>query len=125
MYIDPCILDLCGLNASGKAKMRFEEESLEYKSVYSREYYKDFRQSIEKKIEDTLSQVLQTRGIEGTEDTVNNLIVSMAYGVEFKEDFELQRICKIDEKQTLHIIHEYLNGIAKIGLNVYPNLQDA
>lgn len=125
MYIDPCILDLCGLNASGKAKMRFEEESLEYKSVYSREYYKDFRQSIEKKIGDTLSQVLQTRGIEGTEDTVNNLIVSMAYGVEFKEDFELQRICKIDEKQTLHIIHEYLNGIAKIGLNVYPNLQDA
>lgn len=125
MYIDPCILDLCGLNSSGKAKIRFEEESLEYKSVYSREYYKDFRQNIEKKIEDTLSQVLQTRGIEATEDTVNNLIVSMAYGVEFKEDFELQRICKIDEKQTLHIIHEYLNGIAKIGLNVYPNLQDA
>lgn len=125
MYIDPCILDLCGLNASGKAKIQFEEESLEYKSVYSREYYKDFRQNIEKKIEDTISRVLQTRGIETTENTVNNLIISLAYGVEFKEDFELQRICKIDEKQTLHIIHEYLNGIAKIGLNVYPNLQDA
>lgn len=53
------------------------------------------------------------------------MIISLAYGVEFKEDFELQRICKIDEKQTLHIIHEYLNDIAKIGLNVYPNLQDA
>ena len=52
-------------------------------------------------------------------------LLHLSYGVEFKEDFELQRICKIDEKQTLHIIHEYLNDIAKIGLNVYPNLQDA
>lgn len=125
MYITPEILDLCGLNASGKAKVQFEEESLEYKSVYSREYYKDFKQTIEKKIEDTVSQVIQTRGIETSEDAVNNMIISLAYGIEFKEDFELQRICKIDEKQTLHIIHEYLNGIAKIGLHVYPNLQDA
>lgn len=125
MYISPNILDLCGLNASGKAKVQFEEECLEYKSVYSREYYKDFKQTIEKKIEDTILQVLQTRGIETSEDAVNNMIISLAYGVEFNEDFELQRICKIDEKQTLHIIHEYLNGIAKIGLNVYPNLQNA
>lgn len=49
MYIDPCILDLCGLNASGKAKIQFEEQSLEYKSVYSREFYRNFRQNIEKK----------------------------------------------------------------------------
>ena len=125
MYIDPCILDLCGLNASGKAKIQFEEQSLEYKSVYSREFYRNFRQNIEKKIKDTIFRVLQTRGIETIEDAVNNMIISLAYGVEFKEDFELQRICKIDEKQTLHIIHEYLNDIAKIGLNVYPNLQDA
>ena len=125
MYIDPDILDLCGLNASGKAKVQFEEESLEYKSVYSREYYKDFRQSIEKKIEDMISRVLHERAIESSGDAVNNMVISLAYGVEFKEDFELQRICKIDEKQTLHIIHEYLNSIAKIGLNVYPNLQEA
>lgn len=125
MYINPEILDLCGLNASGKAKVQFEEESLEYKSVYSKEYYKNFKQTIEKKIKDTISQVIQTRGIEASEDAVNNMIISMVYGVEFNEDFELQRICKIDEKQTLHIIHEYLNSIAKIGLHVYPNLQDA
>lgn len=122
MYINPDILDLCGLNASGKAKVQFEDESLEYKSVYSRVYYKDFKQTIEKKLEDTISQVTQTRGIEASEDTVNNMIISLAYGVEFKENFELQRICKIDEKQTLHIIHEYLNSIAKIGLNIYPNI---
>ena len=125
MYISPDVLDLCGLNASGKAKVQFEEESLEYKSVCSREYYKDFKQIIERKIEDTISQVIQTRGIETSEDAVNNMIISLAYGVEFKEDFELQRICKINEKQTLHIVHEYLNGISKIGLPVIPNLQES
>lgn len=125
MYVTPEILDLCGLNTSGKAKIQFEKESLEYKSVYSREYYKNFKQTIEKKIESTVAQVIQTRGIETSEAAVNNMIISLAYGVEFKEDFELQRICKIDEKQTLHIIHEYLNGIAKIGLHVFPNLQNA
>ena len=123
MYINPDILDLCGLNASGKAIVQFEEESLEYKSVYSREYYKDFRQTIEKKIGDTISRVIQSSGIETSEDAVKNMIISLAYGVEFNENFDLQRICKIDEKQTLHIIHEYLSGIAKIGLHVYPNLQ--
>ena len=50
------------------------------------------------------------------------MIVSLAYGVTFDGNFELERICKIDDKQTLHIIHEYLNSIAKIGLQVIPNL---
>lgn len=122
MYVNPEILDLCGLNASGKAKIQFEEESLEYKSVFSREYYRNFKQIVEKKIEDTISQVKKIGGIENSGDAIKNLIISLAYGVEYNEDFELQRICKIDEKQTLHIIHEYLNDIAKIGLHIYPNL---
>ena len=124
MYIDSDILDLCGLNASGRAEVQFEKESLEYKSVYSREYYEDFGQNIEKKIKNTISQVLRINGIESSDDEVGNMIISLAYGVEFNKNFQLQRICKIDEKKTLHIIHEYLNGIAKIGLNIYPNLQN-
>lgn len=124
MYVSSEILDLCGLNASGKANIQFEEESLEYKSVYSQEYYKDFKQIVEKKIGDKVAQVIQANGIEEAEDTIKNMIISLAYGVEFKGNFEIQRICKIDEKQTLHIIHEYLDDIAKIGLQVYPNLQN-
>lgn len=125
MYVSPDILDLCGLNASGKANIQFEEESLGYKSVYSQEYYKDFKQIVEKKIGDTVAQVIQANEIEDAEDTIKNMIISLAYGVEFKGNFEMQRICKIDEKQTLHIIHEYLNDIAKIGLQVFPNLQNS
>ena len=70
-------------------KLKLKDEQIEY--------YKDFKQIIERKIEDTISQVIQTRGIETSEDAVNNMIISLAYGVEFKEDFELQRICKINE----------------------------
>lgn len=122
MYVSPEILDLCGLNASGRANIEFEEDSLKYKSVYSRAYYKDFKQTVQKKIGDTVEQVIQANEITNTQDSVKNMIISLAYGVEFKGNFELRRICKIDEKQTLHTIHEYLNGIAKIGLQVYPNL---
>ncbi len=121
MYISPEILDLCGLNASGKADIQFDEGSLEYKSVYSREYYKDFKQLVEKKIEDTVEKVSQTSEIKN-DNTVKGIIISLAFGVEFKGNFELQRICKVDEKHTLHIIHEYLNGIGKIGLPVAPNI---
>lgn len=124
MYINSDILDLCGLNASGKAKVEFEKESLEYKSAHSQKYYENFENDIKQKIADTISEVKKARGIESSEDVINDMIVSLAYGIEFKEDFDLQRICKIDEKQTLHIIHEYLNSIERIGLNVYPNLQD-
>lgn len=122
MYVSPEILDLCGLNASGRANIEFEEDSLKYKSVYSRAYYKDFKQIVQKKIGDTVEQVIQASEITNTQDSVKNMIISLAYGVEFKGNFELRRICKIDEKQTLHTIHEYLNGIAKIGLQIYPNL---
>lgn len=122
MYVSPEILDLCGLNSSGKANIQFEEESLEYKSVYSREYYKDLKQIVDEKIKDTVAQVMQANEIENAEDTIKDMIISLAYGVEFKENFQMQRICKIDEKQTLHTIHEYLNGIAKIGVQVIPNL---
>lgn len=122
MYISPEILDLCGLNASGKANIQFEEEGLEYKSVYSREYYKGFKQMVETKIADTVERVIKANEIQGVEDTIKNMIISLAYGVDFNGNFEMQRICRIDEKQTLHTIHEYLNGIAKIGLQVIPNL---
>lgn len=123
MYICPEILDLCGLNASGESKIQFEEEGLEYKSDYSREFYKDYRQIVENKIEDAIVKV-RPKEVEikaGEEDIIKNMIVSLAFGVEFKENFQMRRICKIDEKQTLHIIHEYLNGIAKIGVNINPN----
>lgn len=120
MYICSEILDLCGLNVSGEAKIQFEEESLEYKSDHSREFYKDFRQAVENKIEDVIAKVC-SKEIGATEDTIRNMIISLAFGVEFKENFQMRRICKIDEKQTLHIIHEYLNGIAKIGVKVNPN----
>lgn len=123
MYICPEILDLCGLNASGESKIQFEEEGLEYKSDYSREFYKDYRQIVENKIEDAIVKVRPKEvEIKATEeDIIKNMIVSLAFGVEFKENFQMRRICKIDEKQTLHIIHEYLNGIAKIGVNINPN----
>ncbi|MDE5747608.1 MAG: hypothetical protein K2I21_08540, partial [Acetatifactor sp.] len=122
MYVSPEILDLCGLNASGKANIQFEEKGLEYKSGYSRKYYKDFQQTVENKIKDIVDQVMQASEIEDAEGIVKNMIISLAYGVEFKGNFELQRICKIGEKQTLHTIHEYLNGISKIGVQLIPNL---
>lgn len=122
MYISPEILDLCGLNASGKANIQFEEEGLEYKSVYSREYYKGIKQKVETKIADTVERVIKANKIKEVEDTIKNMIISLAYGVDFNGNFEMQRICRIDEKQTLHTIHEYLNGIAKIGLQVIPNM---
>ena len=122
MYISPEILDLCGLNASGKAIIQFEEEGLEYKSVYSQEYYKGFKQMVETRIADTVERVIKTNEIKDVEDTIKNMIISLAYGVDFNGNFEMQRICKIDEKHTLHTIHEYLNGIAKIGLQIIPNL---
>lgn len=122
MYIRPEILDLCGLNASGKAKLQFEEEGMEYKSVYSREYYKDFKKKVEKNIEEAVERASKANALGNVEDAIKNMIVSLTYGVEFKGDFELQRICRVDEKQTLHIVHEYLNDIGKIGLQVIPNL---
>lgn len=122
MYVSPEILDLCSLDASGIAKIQFDEECLKYKSVYSQEYYKDFRENVEKKIGDTVEQIVKLSEIEDVPDTIKNKIISLAYGIEFVGDFKLRRICKVSEKQTLHIIHEYLNGIAKIGLQVIPNL---
>lgn len=122
MYINSEILDLCGLNIYGKANIQIEKEALEYKSTYSRKYYKKIQERIEKKIEETVLNVVQMNEIEGIEDSIKNMIVSLAYGVTFDGNFELERICKIDDKQTLHTIHEYLNSIAKIGLQVIPNL---
>ena len=77
---------------------------------------------VETKIADTVERVIKANEIQGVEDTIKNMIISLAYGVDFNGNFEMQRICRIDEKQTLHTIHEYLNGIAKIGLQVIPNL---
>lgn len=122
MYINSEILDLCGLNIYGKANIQIEKEALEYKSTYSRKYYKKIQERVEKKIKETVLNVVQMNEIAGIEDSIKNMIVSLAYGVIFDGNFELERICKIDDKQTLHIIHEYLNSIAKIGLQVIPNL---
>ncbi len=122
MYVRPEILDLCGLNSSGQAKLQFDVKNLDYKSVYSQEYYKNFEQNVGKKIQEMSEQVIQANGIESPESNIKNLIISLAYGIEFDGDFKMQRICKIEEKQALHIIHEYLNDIAKIGLQVLPNV---
>ena len=123
MYVNSEILDLCGLNADGKANVQYDEKAIEYKGVYSQEYYKDFKMYIQQKIEDVTNQVKQGNGIKRKDNNVENMIVSLAFGIVYKGNFELQRICQIDEKHTLHIIHEYLNGIGKIGLPVVPNLQ--
>lgn len=123
MYVNSEVLDLCGLNADGKANVQYDEKAIEYKGVYSQEYYKDFKMYIKQKIEDVTNQVKQGNGIKRKDNNVENMIVSLAFGIVYKENFELQRICRVDEKHTLHIIHEYLNGIGKIGLPVVPNLQ--
>lgn len=120
-YINAEILDLCGLNADGKAKINFEEKSLEYKSEFSREYYIDFSKIIEEKIDRMKEEIIKRSGIKETQN-IKNMIISLGYGIIYRDDFALQRICKIDEKHTLHIVHEYLNGIAKIGLPIAPNL---
>lgn len=122
MYVCPQILDLCGLSVDGRARIKFEEKSLEYKSVYSQEYYKDIKTNIETEIQNIVNEVSSQNGLQGTDSNIKNMVVSLAFGIVFKDDFELRRICKVDEKQALHIIHEYLNGIAKIGLSVVPNV---
>lgn len=122
MYVRPEVLDLCGLNSSGEARLQFDVKNLDYKSVYSQEYYKNFGQDVGRKIQEISEQVIQANGIESPESNIKNLIISLAYGIEFDGDFKMQRICKIDDKQALHIIHEYLNNIAKIGLQVMPNV---
>lgn len=122
MYVRAEVLDLCGLNSSGEARLQFDVKNLDYKSVYSQEYYKNFGQDVVRKIQEISEQVIQANGIESPESNIKNLIISLAYGIEFDGDFKMQRICKIDDKQALHIIHEYLNNIAKIGLQVMPNV---
>ena len=122
MYVKPELLDLCGMNSDGKANIKFDKKALQYKSVYAKEYYKDFDQVIEQKIEELLHDVKDKNGIKRKDININNMIVSLAYGVMYKDNFELQRVCRLDEKQSLHIIHEYLNSIGKIGLPIAPNL---
>ena len=122
MYVKPEMLDLCGLNPDGKANIKFDKNALEYKGVYAKEFYKDFEQVIEQRICNVVTQVMHENGIKRKDSNIRNMIVSLAYGVVYKDNFELQRICRIEEKHSLHIIHEYLNGIGKIGLPVVPNL---
>lgn len=122
MYVKPELLDLCGMNSEGKANIKFDKNALQYKSVYAKEYYEDFDQVIEQKIEELLRDVKDKNGIKRKDISINNMIVSLAYGVMYNDNFELQRVCRLDEKQSLHIIHEYLNSIGKIGLPIAPNL---
>lgn len=122
MYVKPELLDLCGMNPDGRANIAFDKNVLEYKSVYAKEYYEDFKQKVEQKIEDVVRDVMNKNEIKRKDVNIRNMIVSLAYGVVYKNDFELQRVCRLDEKQSLHIIHEYLNSIGKIGLPIAPNL---
>lgn len=122
MYIKPEILDLCSLNSDGKAKISFEKEALQYKSVYAKEYYKDFDSVMKKKINDVVQAATDANIIKRKDANIRKMIVSFAYGIRYRDNFELQRICKVNEKHSLHIIHEYLKGIGKIGLPIVPNL---
>lgn len=122
MYVKPELLDLCGMNSDGRANIAFDKKALEYKSVYAKEYYEDFKQVVEQKIQDVIQEVIEENGIKRKDANIRNMIVSLAYGIVYKDNFELQRICRLDEKHSLHIIHEYLNGIGKIGLPIVPNL---
>lgn len=115
MYIKPEILDLCSLNSDGKAKISFEKEALQYKSVYAKEYYKDFDSVMKKKINDVVQAATDANIIKRKDANIRKMIVSFAYGIRYRDNFELQRICKVNEKHSLHIIHEYLKGIGKIG----------
>lgn len=122
MYIKPEILDLCSLNSDGKAKISFDKEALQYKSVYAKEYYKDFDSVMKKKINDVVQAATDANIIKRKDANIRKMIVSFAYGIRYRDNFELQRICKVNEKHSLHIIHEYLKGIGKIGLPIVPNL---
>ena len=122
MYIKPEILDLCSMNSDGKAKISFDKEALQHKSVYAKEYYKDFDSVMKKKINDVVQAATDANIIKRKDANIRKMIVSFAYGIRYRDNFELQRICKVNEKHSLHIIHEYLKGIGKIGLPIVPNL---
>lgn len=122
MYIKPEILDLCSMNSDGKAKISFDKEALQHKSVYAKEYYKDFDSVMKKNIDDVVQMATDANIIKRKDSNIRNMIVSFAYGIMYRDNFELQRICRVNEKHSLHIIHEYLKGIGKIGLPIVPNL---
>lgn len=122
MYVCAELLDLCSLNSLGEANMSFDKKCLAHKSVLSKLYYDKVITNLRKKIDEKITQATAERGIEIKDSNISNLVVSLAYGIEYTGNFELRRICRVDEKHTLHIIHEYLNGIAKIGLPVIPNV---
>ena len=122
MYIDSDILDLCSLNSDGQARINYNIDVLEYKNIHSKEYYNDLKSRLIEKINNVRAQIAENYNLQKDSIDVGNVILSLAFGVSFNGDFILQRICKIDEKRTLHIIHEYLNGIGKIPLSIAPNL---
>ena len=122
MYIKPEILDLCSMNSDGKAKISFDKEALQYKSVHAKEYYKYFDSAMKKKIDNAVQTVIDANTIKRKDANIRKMIVSFVYGIMYRDNFELQRICRVNEKHSLHIIHDYLKGIEKIGLPLVPNL---
>ena len=122
MYIKPEILDLCSMNSDGKAKISFDKEALQYKSVHAKEYYKNFDSAMKKKIDNAVQTVIDANTIKRKDANIRKMIVSFVYGIMYRDNFELQRICRVNEKHSLHIIHDYLKGIEKIGLPLVPNL---
>lgn len=122
MYIKPEILDLCSMNSDGKAKISFDKEALQYKSVHAKEYYKNFDSAMKKKIDNAVQTVIDANIIKRKDANIRKMIVSFVYGIMYRDNFELQRICRVNEKHSLHIIHDYLKGIEKIGLPLVPNL---
>lgn len=122
IYIDSDLLDLCGLNSEGKASVECDEKALAYKGAYSQEFYTKFNEKFQNRMKEMTSDVMTRFKVKEEKDSVSSMIVELTFGIAYDGNFKLRRICRLDEKRTLHIIHEYLSGIGEIGVALPVNL---
>lgn len=122
IYIDSALMDLCGLNSEGTADSRYDATALNYKSAFSQEFYCKFKDDFQKRLDDIGSKAIRQCGIDKDNSNIRNMAISLTFGIVYDNTFSLRRICRLDEKRTLHIIHEYLGNIGRIGVSLPLNM---
>lgn len=128
MNVEMGIIDLCGLNISGEAAISYDKGLIKrFKNEHSTIYLDGLDDRIRTSINSVLIKILppkpEPQGAVQADLDIRNVIVSLAYGLCYAENkFEIKRICRIDAKRSLNIIHGYLTGIGKIGMDTPPSV---
>lgn len=109
------ILDLCSLDENGQAKVEYNDEVKQYKSFHSEFYFgNDFKNKIQTELQ--MYEAYNEFAKEEKMDELKNKIISYNYGIEFKNnEFNIQRICRLEVKRALLIIQNYIHSISLVG----------